>query len=52
MIRAFLAIELPDSLRVRLGPGPGGAETEPRRRALGAGGQYSPDLEILRQRPG
>ena len=52
MIRAFLAIELPDALRPGLAQVQGELKTEPRRRALGAGGQHSPDLEIFRQRAG
>ena len=52
MIRAFLAIELPDSLR----PGLAQVQEELKRSRADVrwvrGGQHSPDLEILRQRPG
>ncbi len=52
MIRAFLAIELPDALR----PGLAQIQEELKRSRADvrwvAGGQHSPDLEILRQRAG
>ena len=52
MIRAFLAIEMPETLRSGLALVQGELKAQPRRRALGGGGQHSPDLEIFRQRAG